>query len=359
MRVLIVGAGISGIALAGLLEQQGVSVTIVEQAVRPRAEGFGITIMAAGLAVLGKLGLREAVLEAGTVAESCEITTDHGHTLTRLNLRAGGITAVTIERAQLIKMLIARLQSTSIQWQTSLRSINADHVTLTDGSMHQFDLIVGADGIYSQVRSLIFPSVKPKPVGAAIWMGVYNSGQPSHGIVRLTLGPGLLKGVFPLDNKTVVTLSRPFVGADLDGRTAAQPFTKLGQDTGTIITSAEFDNFYRDQINQIKLRRWHHDRVVLIGDAAHAMAPATAMSASINLQDAAALSQCLESVDNPAAILPTFQRQRYRPARRAQRQAYVVGRVLLMGGPASVVRDLVIRHTPDKLVLFVIKKILQ
>ena len=359
MRVLIVGAGISGIALAGLLEQRGVSVTILEQADRPRAEGFGITIMSPGFAVLDKLGLREAVHEAGAVAENCDISDSHGRTLARLNLRAGGITAVTIDRAELIRLLIGRLQTTDIKWQTSLRSVNSKQVILSDGSTHQFDLIIGADGVYSQVRSLIFPSTKAEPVGAAIWMGVHNSNQPNHGNVRLTLGSALFQGIFPLGNKTVVTLSRPLAGANLLGREAIQPFSALGQDTGKIIASPEFDDFFRDSVKQVKLRRWYHDRVVLIGDAAHAMAPATAMSASINLQDAAALSQCLDGVNNPSAILPTFQRQRYRPARRAQRQAYALGRVLLMGGPASAVRDLVIRHTPDKLMLFVLKKILQ
>src|SRR5664279_1870491 len=83
-KILIVGAGTTGLALAGLLENQDVDVTLIEKSTHFSKVGYGITIMPEGMSVINTLGLAQQLKQLGTVAKRCIVTNENGKNLMKL-----------------------------------------------------------------------------------------------------------------------------------------------------------------------------------------------------------------------------------------------------------------------------------
>ena len=174
-RVLIVGGGIGGLTLAVALRRRGTAFELLEQARAIEPVGAGIGLAANALDVLRRLGLAEAVIARGRVIERFRISDERGRTLQAMSVRDVGpaLTQIALHRGALHELLFAAAGSEGVRTGVTARSIEARgdrvEVEASDGRRGEFDLVVGADGIHSGVRSMVFGPVEPRYAGYTCW----------------------------------------------------------------------------------------------------------------------------------------------------------------------------------------------
>ncbi|MFC6659146.1 FAD-dependent monooxygenase [Deinococcus multiflagellatus] len=196
--VLIVGAGIGGLALAQALTRQGVPVRVIENAAVLRPVGAGLILASNALRVLDRLGLGDAVRAAGHPLSGAQLTTDAGRPLQTLSYTASG-GAVGLHRAALQRVLAQGLEG-QLLLGTTLRALHPQRagveVTLSDGTVQRCRAVVGADGLHSSVRALLFGAVAPRYAGYTSWRFVV----PRPGPAQATelWGRGCRLGLVPI-----------------------------------------------------------------------------------------------------------------------------------------------------------------
>lgn len=354
-KILIVGAGITGLTLASLLKDKDVSVTIIDKATSINQPGYGLTVMPSGLEVLSKLGLINDVRKLGTSARNIQVITPQKGILKTFDLADSGVDSVTVNRSDLHKLLGRHFGVKNIQFSTTITSLEeSSHsvdVALSDGTTKTFDMVVGADGINSVVRSLIFPDNKAQYTGAAIWSLMlpkrfWNDGQQT---VKTLWGDEHFMGIFPIKDGAAVAFSMP-LSPDVRPSTVdlAAAFKGLSPDIQRLIDGAKDGDIYASHLRNITLEHWYKGNVVLAGDAAHAMMPSTGMGGSIGMQDADVLADLI--IATPAHELQTVAK-RYEKIRKPrandnQKQAFAVGKMMLAKGIKLAVRNAIIPLLP-------------
>jgi 2-polyprenyl-6-methoxyphenol hydroxylase-like FAD-dependent oxidoreductase len=211
--------------------------------------------------------------------------------------------------------------------------------------------VVGADGINSVVRSLIFPGNTPEYTGAAIWSFTlpkrYWKDNPLT--VKTHWGEERFIGIFPIKGGAAVAFSMP-LSPDIRPSTVdiVKAFSDLSPEVARLVAAAKDADVYSSHLRNIKLKHWYKGHVILAGDAAHAMMPSTGMGASIGLDDADALAALiLQTPEGEFARVPkAYEKLRKSKSESTQRQAYSVGKMMLARGLKLAVRDRLIPYIP-------------
>ena len=364
-RILIAGAGITGLALAALLERKGIIADVVEKAPDWKRRGYGITVMPAGLRVLRELGALGEVRGAGASAAGLEMRDAEGLPVRHLALKAGGIDSVTLARADLHSILRSHLHKTPVRMGVEVRSLRQDggkvNVSFSTGPAQDYDLVIGADGIRSQVRRCIFPDAEPQYAGTAVWTFFLPDGVglPSRQDVQQVWNDGEFMGIFPFRHTAAVTFSAPLDShTDVNAVDLRQRFADIHFLAKDILAKVSNGRMYAGYLNEIKLHDWYDGRVLLAGDAAHAMLPATGMGSSMGLADAQAIADLIISCDDQEwEVLPQlYQHKRKRQTDRIQREAYLVTQGIFVGGPLKGVRDGATKLVPQFVVSHVLNR---
>src|SRR5579863_2378386 len=207
-RILIVGAGIAGLALAAGLERRGITPTIVEIADSSLSRGLALLLTSNVGVALRRIGLDKAVIERGVILEQifqtdASETPKAKHDLGPANERYAPNVGIT--RDALMSGICAAIRS-PIRYSTTIASLNSSARTVTallsDGTRGEFDLVVGADGIHSAVRRVIYPDVEPLYRSFCAWRTVLDcsdcdkvlKARSEHGLLlgSFQVGPNLL-----------------------------------------------------------------------------------------------------------------------------------------------------------------------
>ena len=321
-RILIVGGGIAGLALGRALREQGFVPEIAERAVSWPTGGTGLYLPGNGVRALGALGLADQVL-ARAVCLSHQRILDHtGRQLAVIELakfwNPVGL-CVGIARGELHRILLEGAAGVPMRLGTTLTTLSQEDdevsVAFSDGSTGNYDLVVGADGIHSSIRQLVFGGIRPRHLGQVSWRFLVNH---SGAIETWTAMLGLRR----------VFLAMPvgpnclYCYADLATRATADPtdrdpvrfrafFADFAEPVSSILRQLEsFDSIHFSPIEEIVVDTWVQGRVVLIGDAAHATSPNMAEGASMALEDALVLAQMLATHDSSAEALSAFNQRR-------------------------------------------------
>lgn len=333
-EILIIGGGIGGLTSAIALRKHGHSVTVIERDPDWSVYGVGIIQQSNVVRAMADLGLLNDYLSAGVGFDAVEVFAPDGTKVARVpspRLKEGFPANVGIGRRALHKVLgdsaIAAGAKIRLGITASILDDDGAGVTVSfsDGSEGRFDLVIGADGVYSQTRAMILPEAEtPQFTGQSVWR--YNLPRPA-GLDALQAynGPTGV-GLVPLSKELIymfATTSEPdnpnYPAAGL----AAAMRAKLVRTAPAIQAMAEAITddsavVYRPLEAMLVTGPWHKGRVVLLGDAVHATTPHLGQGGGMAIEDSIVLADELSKGDDLEVAFAAYRARRY------DRCAYIV-----------------------------------
>jgi 2-polyprenyl-6-methoxyphenol hydroxylase-like FAD-dependent oxidoreductase len=349
-KVLIIGGGFSGMAAAIELRKKGVDVDIVEIDPGWRSYGAGISLGGATLRAFKQLGVLDEFLRLGNAADGVEILTADGTpvaTLPTPRLAGPDVPGGGAIMRPVLAMILAqatRASGAQVRLGCTFTSLEQDaegvEVNFTDGQRRRYDLVIGADGLYSKTREALFPQApKPRYSGQAVWRAVLPR-PPEVNTAKMWMGR-VKPGVNPVSKDEMylfVTEHRP-TNDHVDPATFAPHLRSLLQDFPAPLLQAIRDQItsessivYRPLEALLLPQPWHVGRVVLIGDTVHATTPHLASGACIGIEDALVLADEVGRQPDISAAINAFEQRRWERCRMVVENSLRLGEIEMTGG---------------------------
>jgi len=338
LNILVIGGGIGGLTSAIALRGRGFSVDVIERDPSWSVYGVGIIQQANVVRAVAALGILDDYLAAGVGFDAVEIFAPDGTRVARVpapRLAEGYPANVGIARPALHKVLGDKTIASGATVRLGLTATAIDdrgdrvHVTFSDGSEGDYDLVIGADGVYSQTRAAIMPDAEtPQFTGQAVWR--YNFPRPADlDALQVYNGPTGV-GLVPVSSDLMymyVTTPEPGNPRYPREGLAAAMRDKLKGSAPAIRALAEqiTDDdgvVYRPLEGMMLYGGWHKGRVVLLGDAVHATTPHLGQGAGMAIEDSLVLAEELACHDDLQDALRAYR------ARRFERCRYIVEKSL-------------------------------
>jgi FAD-dependent urate hydroxylase len=316
-QVLVVGAGIAGLAVARALARAGFSAEVVEREPVWDESGTGIYLAGNAARALRVLGLERAVLGRGIVIRRQRVSDDRGRLLVEVDLAElwdGVGPCLALPRAHLHASLLEGARDVPIRMGAHVRGLREQNGTVSvefgDGTAGEYDLVIGADGVHSTVRRLVFGSeATAQPVGQVGWRFV-TACPPEITTWSVMLGHRTAFLTIPIGNGRVYCYCDVVSKHDEDQELGSL-FSGFAEPAPSLIDSLLGEPLvHRSTIEEVALDSWTRGRVVLLGDAAHATSPNMAEGAAMALEDALVLAECLRRVGTIPAALSAFEARR-------------------------------------------------
>jgi 2-polyprenyl-6-methoxyphenol hydroxylase-like FAD-dependent oxidoreductase len=333
------------------LRKQDIAVDLVEIDPGWRSYGAGISLGGATLRAFRRLGILEAFLEHGAASDGVEVCIPTGQKVAELPTPRlagpdvpgnGGIMRPTLAR---ILAEATRAAGVNVRLGCTFTSIEQDgervEVAFSDGACSSYDLVIGADGLYSKVRESLFPDApQPRYSGQGVWRAVLPHMEGVKGTM-MWLGPKVKTGLNPVSHDQMylfVTEDRPeneFVDPAsfldrLKDLLARFPAPLMQQVRAQLSEHSQV--IYRPLENLLVPAPWYRGRVVLIGDTVHATTPHMASGACIGIEDAVVLAEELGKADSVDAALSAFQARRWERCRMVVENSGRLGEIEIAGG---------------------------
>jgi 2-polyprenyl-6-methoxyphenol hydroxylase-like FAD-dependent oxidoreductase len=302
-----------------------------------RALGAGLLVQANGMLVLRRLGMDDAVRQAGTAVRRWMFVDQQGEALSETDLEDlwGDVgPCVGIARAGLQQVLVEGAAATPCRLGTSITSLVEDDrrvsVTFTDGSTGDYDLVVGADGIHSVVRDHAMGKVVPTFAGQIVWRSLAPMRLPGAPSVQFWLGDGCFFGMCSVgDGRTYGfgNTAHQRHHDPVEGRLGRlrDRFAAFGPGVKEYLGRLGSDEqVHCSPIEWVEQERWHTGRVVLIGDAAHASSPFMGQGGCMALEDAWVLAEVLRAAPTVQSALATYAERRRPRVDWVQRESLAV-----------------------------------
>jgi salicylate hydroxylase len=359
MRVAVAGGGIAGLTAATALSARGFSVDVYERAAALTEIGAGIQLSPNAMAVLERLGVTQFLKGQCCEPEALLVrNATSGATLMRMPLgktaRARyGAPYCTLHRADLQAALLAAAERTAgIHLGAELRDVHqteSDISFVAAGERRAAAILIGADGVHSTLRTGLFRHSGARPYGRAAWRATLTAdaarGLADTEIVGLWLGDRAHLVHYPIRAgalMNVVVVAR--------GEGPLPPLFRFGPTIRPLLERvAEWTPWPLLHVDAGP--RWCLGRAVLIGDAAHAMAPSAAQGGAQAIEDAWVLARALEhTTDIPRALARFEQARRPRVARVVAAADRNVN-AYEAGGVPGVIRNILLSSLPGGLFL--------
>lgn len=334
-RIGIAGAGIGGLALATRLSRLGYHPVVLEARSEEalRTEGAFLTLAPNGMNALRAIGAFDAVREAGIETGAIELHDERGRTLATIDQRnfadAFGAECVSISRSALMSTLLEAAMKAGVIIRFGHRITRVESaadsvlIEVASGEREQFDILCGCDGLRSTVRSQVFPAC-----AAPAYTGLVGSGgfvdvaelAPTGGTLHMVFGKSAFFGFMKAPQQPVYWFdSYPLSEEQVR---AIEPTVKAGRlrtlhagdpaPVKAIVENLRAIEHTYPIYDLPNVPCWSHDRVVLMGDAAHAAAPSSGQGASMALEDAMVLAACLVGSTHRSEAFKNFERLRRR-----------------------------------------------
>ncbi|AYC32324.1 FAD-binding protein [Pseudomonas cavernae] len=328
-KVLIVGGGIGGLCATIALRRKGIEVDLVELKAEWTVYGVGIIQQSNVVREMAKLGVLDGYLDAAFAFEDVTINTTAGQQLARIpGQRLAGPeypANVGISRLALHQVLseTAIALGASVRLGLSVETLTEEgegvDVLFTDGSRGRYDLVVGADGLFSKVRGLLFgDKYQPRFTGQSVWRYNFPRAAEIDHLANFQ-GPAGNAGLVPLADDLMymfVTSHEPGNPWMDTASLAAEMRQRLSGFSGLIgelreqITDSS-QVVYKPLEVVFVSEPWYRGRVLLIGDAAHATTPHLGQGAGMAIEDAVVLGEELTAGGSVEQQLERFMARRY------------------------------------------------
>jgi 2-polyprenyl-6-methoxyphenol hydroxylase-like FAD-dependent oxidoreductase len=349
-NVLIVGGGIGGMTAALSFARLGVEVTLIDSDPNWRVYGAGITITGMSLRAFDDLGVLDDIRSRGFVHNGMRPLRFTGEPLGEPRFAPPGSPPVMhgggIMRPVLHDILSTRVRGARIDIRLGVKvdTLHQDaagvDVTLTDGVAERYDLVVGADGIYSQIRDMIFPDApKPQFTDQGCWRIVAD--RPAEvDRAQIYFGGPLKLGMSPISQEQMYVFLLEHVPGNpwFPPETHVEHLSDLMEPFGGIVPTIRAGLGEHSQTNYRPLEwlllpdPWYKGRVVLIGDAAHATTPHMASGAGVAVEDGLVLADEFAKADDVALALRNFMARRFERAKLVVETSVKQGEMEIAGG---------------------------
>ena|SRR5579871_3698647 len=332
-KVLIVGGGIGGMTLGTALHHAGIAAEIVELSPDWAVIGYGISVQGATLRALKTIGVLDQCVRAGFGYSKLFVCKADGEVTGTVELPSllgeGYPECLGMMRPALARILRDALAAERVPVRTGL-TVETFHqkgdtvdVWFTDGSRGSYDLVVGADGVHSRMRQMLFgDGVQPVDMGQAVWRAMVPRAPEIRGRHSF-YGPRHKCGLNPVsEDEMYVFLVEPTAARERvpDPELPARMRALLADFDGVIARAREHitrpERIVRRPLDCLLLPSpWYRGRVLLIGDAAHAPTPQLASGAGMAVEDAIVLAELLAQELSVEGVLERFMVRRYERCR--------------------------------------------
>ncbi|QDV18607.1 FAD-dependent urate hydroxylase [Gimesia panareensis] len=317
MKIAIAGCGIAGTAAASLLAKQGHEVTLFEQAVHCGPVGAGILIQPIGQRVLQQLGIYDAIAKQSARLNAIEAIRESGKRLIRLEYQRLDPQhfGLGVHRGRLFAALLDLAKQAGAQIREGARVIRYQleptgvTLQLENGERSErFDFIIATDGSRSVLRTAA--GIMQKGVEyeyGALWATGNCSAVRDH-LLQMVSGTRKLVGMLPI-GQGECSFFWGLTAAQFE-RYQQQGFDPWRQEVLKLCPQAEelinathgFQDYTFTTYRSVSMRRWHAERIIFLGDAAHPTSPHLGQGANLALEDVWVFAECLQqSADFQAA----------------------------------------------------------
>jgi 2-polyprenyl-6-methoxyphenol hydroxylase-like FAD-dependent oxidoreductase len=334
MKILVVGGGIGGLTSAIALRRRGATVDVIERDPDWSVYGVGIIQQSNVVRAMKALDLIDRYLAVGFGFDHVDVFAPTGQHLVQFaspKLVENYPANVGIARRALHKVLgDATIEAgAEVRLGVTVEALNDDgggvDVRFSDGSQRRYDIVIGADGLYSQIRRVIFPDAPaPEFTGQSVWRYNFDRREGVDGLQAYEGAIGI--GLVPLARDLMymyVTTPEPGNPRYARDKLASSMRAKL-KDAPPAIASLVSEITDDDAVVYKPLEwlllegDWHTGRVVLLGDAAHATTPHLGQGAGMAIEDSIVLAEELAKADSPEAAFKAYRNRRF------ERCAYIV-----------------------------------
>jgi len=364
--ILVVGAGIGGLSLAAGLTKAGLPCRVFERAPALGEVGAGLGLWTNAIRALETLGIPHHSLAARSSAvKTGEAGTADGEVLARFDVAKlcedYGAPSYVVHRGELHATLAAAVDPDAITLGAEAVALTRDDegvpLRFADGGEARGALAVGADGLWSSVRTALFGEAPPRYAGETCYRGVaaHELGDQQH-VLREVQGRGLRCCVTglgpgrvywwaterrPAGEQVPVAERKPHLAERFAGFAFGFPEALEATPPAAILQNDLYD--------RPPIPRWSLGRATLLGDAAHPTTPNLGQGACMAIEDAVVLTRCLvrHGVDAPAAAFDAYEQERRGRCYGIVSQSRTFGRVGSWSNPIAVgLRNLINRATP-------------
>ncbi len=329
-KVLIVGGSVAGMSCAIQMRKAGIAVDLIEIDPTWRVYGAGITITGPTLRALRTIGVLDEVLAQGATWDGAKVHDKSGKLLESVSfppLAEGLPASGGVMRPALHKILSARTLDAAVNVRLGVsvaqlhnRGAQVD-VSFSDGAHMAYDLVIGADGIFSKMRGQVFPgAAKPMVTGQIVYRLVAER-PPGVDRSHFFMGEDCKVGFSPVSatHMYMFLLHRAAANPWIEPRDQPQRLYEAMEGFGgfvpeireTVLTSNAHSVNYRPLEVLLQPAPWHRGRVVLIGDAAHATTPHLASGAGMAIEDGIVLVEEIQSQSSLDQALQHFMARRF------------------------------------------------
>jgi salicylate hydroxylase len=372
LKVAIVGGGIGGLAAALSLLRAGFDVHLFEQSATFAEVGAGIQISPNASRILSR-SISPTALAAHAVrpVATHQRRWDDGRTLQRAPLgdtveAAFGAPYFHFHRADLLAVLASALPAERVHFNHRLIGLaeQDDRVeaVFTNGRRVEADVLLGADGIHSAVRTILFGPERPSFTGCIAYRGLVPAERLSHLDLEVAASNWMGSGRHFVHYFVAGGRLVNFVAVIARDTWTRESWTDRGEVADAVaafagwhpqvcsIIGAVDETFIWALLDRAPLARWSVGRVTLLGDACHAMLPFMAQGAAQSIEDGAALAACLKAADQDVpAALRRYQSLRLPRTTRLQEMSRAnKTRFHLPDGPAQQERDAELGRRGDR-----------
>jgi 2-polyprenyl-6-methoxyphenol hydroxylase-like FAD-dependent oxidoreductase len=302
MRILISGAGIAGLTVAYWLRSYGFTPTVVERAPSLLAGGYKIDVRGTALEVLRRMRIHDAVVAASTDMQGASLVDREGKVINEMSGDAFGHRVgedVEIVRGALCQILKDNISDAEFIFGDSIRTISQRSdgvkVEFTKNSPREFDLVIGADGLHSNVRGIVFGEEARFVRDLGLYLCVYTV--PNYlNLDRVEIQYSELGRIAALwssrgdaSAKACFGFAAPSIDIDLRDRAQQQQvLTNVYKDIGWEVPRLldmmpDAADYYFDVAAQVHMPHWSQGRVVLAGDAGYCASPMSGQGTSLAL----------------------------------------------------------------------------
>ncbi len=344
--MLIVGGGIAGLTMFQFLQNRGHQVTLVEKADKLRADGAGIMLGINAMKVMGILGLSDEVLSKGAPGaplKEFSMTDSRGTMLGKVESRylqnETGYATVGIHRAALHEILTDNLTSANVKLCTSVKQITTNleknDVVFSDGDEQTYDLIIAADGIYSNTRDLRNITSALRYSGYTCWRLVVDVSEKFSVDSGFEMwGRAKRFGIVPIGKNKIFCFATCNAQANEENYKylSVEAFKHLFAEFGGLaqkilsLLSEEHELIHSDLYNQQNICMTYGN-IVFVGDSAHAAIPNMGHGAGMAIEDAYVLNQLLISTDSVTEALKEYNLMRSPRVQLIRDKSYTLGKV--------------------------------